>query len=505
MSGVALVELVRAGVVSRVVGDDAVVATGVRHDSRDVGPGDLFVALPGGARDGVRFVDEAVSRGAVAVLAERAPAGVQVPVVEASDPRRAMGAVAAMVYGDPTAALPVVGITGTNGKTTTAWLLRAALHAAGGAPAVLGTLGACGPTGTRDTGFTTPESDAVMRFARECADTGASHLIMEVSSHGLALHRVRGVRFRVAAFTNLTQDHLDFHGDMAQYGEAKARLFTEWEPDAAVIHVDDAFGASLADRVACPLWRCSRRGDREAEVRALSWTEGREGMRARVATPGGEVELASPLVGTHNLDNLLVALGSVLALGLDVSHAVRGLSDATGAPGRLERLAHPGDVAVFVDYAHTPDALARVLAALRGVTPGRLVVVFGCGGDRDPSKRAPMGRAAGGAAALCILTSDNPRTEDPLGILADVEPGLVEAGMSQLDAADLGEARRGYAVVPDRRQAISTALRAARRGDTVLIAGKGHEDYQIIGTERRPFDDRTEARAVIRALGEGRA
>jgi UDP-N-acetylmuramoyl-L-alanyl-D-glutamate--2,6-diaminopimelate ligase len=505
MSGVSLGALAQDGLVGRVVGDASVVVTGVRHDSRHVGPGDLFVALPGEAQEGAEFAAQALARGAVAILAEDVLPGVDAPTALVADPRRAMGTVAARVYGDPTAGVPVVGITGTNGKTTTAWLLEGALGAAGGSPAVLGTLGARGPAGAQETGFTTPESDAVMRFARDSVDAGASHLIMEVSSHGLALHRVEGVRFHVAAFTNLTQDHLDFHGDMERYGAAKARLFTDFAPARAVLHVDDPFGAALADRVTCPTWRCTRRGDREAEVRALSWSEGREGIRARVATPKGEVEVNSPLVGTHNLDNLLVALGCALALDVDLAGAVRGLSGAAGAPGRLERVPHPGDVAVFVDYAHTPDALSRVLSALRGVTPGRLLAVFGCGGDRDPSKRAPMGRAAGGGADLCVLTSDNPRTEDPLRILAEVEPGLGGAGMERLDGSHLAKARRGYAVVPDRREAIGLALRAARRGDTVLIAGKGHEDYQIVGTEKRPFDDRAEARRAIDALGEERA
>jgi UDP-N-acetylmuramoyl-L-alanyl-D-glutamate--2,6-diaminopimelate ligase len=504
VTGVALTELVKGGHVDRVMGDPSVVVTGVRHDSRQVEVGDLFVAIPGDRRDGAGFAADAVSRGAVAVLAERELPDVAVPVAIAPDARRALGPVAMCVHGDPTSRLTVVGVTGTNGKTSTAWLLEAAVGAAGGTPAVLGTLGGRGPAGSRTGEFTTPEADEVMRFASDSLRAGATHLLMEVSSHGLALHRVNGVRFGVAAFTNLTQDHLDFHGDIDSYAAAKARLFTDLAPKAAVINVDDTFGSALLDRVTCPVWRCSRRGDPVAEVRALSWSEGRDGIHARVATPGGEVEIRSPLVGSHNLDNLLVALGCVLALGLDLPQAVAGLSQATGAPGRLERIAHPGDVAVFVDYAHTPDALLRVLAALRGVTPGRLVTVFGCGGDRDRTKRVPMGRAAGGGSDVCIVTSDNPRSEDPARILADIEPGLAGAGLERFDVAAITKARRGYAVVPDRREAIGLALGMACPGDTVLIAGKGHEDYQIIGTERRPFDDRVEARKAIDAVQAGK-
>jgi UDP-N-acetylmuramoyl-L-alanyl-D-glutamate--2,6-diaminopimelate ligase len=500
VSAVSLQRLVDAGLVSHVVGDATVAVTGVHHDSREVQPGDLFVVLAGETDDGARHLDEALRRGAVAVLAEQPAPDMGAPVAVVAGARRAMGPVASEVYGRPTEQLPVVGITGTNGKTTTAWILQQVLASLGERPALLGTLGRRGPAGTAPGVFTTPEADEVQRYARASVDAGATHLVMEVSSHGLALHRVDGVRFRVAAFGNLTQDHLDFHGDMDAYGAAKARLFLELVPEAAVINVDDAFGATLAEQVGCPLWRCSRRGDAGAQVRVASWTQGRDGMRAHVVTPGGALEVVTPLVGAHNLDNLLMVLGVVLALGLTAEDAAKALAHAGGVPGRLERVEHPGEVAVFVDYAHTPDALSRVLSALRSITPGRLVVVFGCGGDRDRTKREPMGRAAGGGADLCVLTSDNPRTENPARILADAEPGLGHAGLERLSPEAFVAARRGYAVVSDRREAIDLALRCARPGDTVLIAGKGHEDYQIVGTERLPFDDRIVARGAISAL-----
>ncbi|MFW6050315.1 MAG: UDP-N-acetylmuramoyl-L-alanyl-D-glutamate--2,6-diaminopimelate ligase [Myxococcota bacterium] len=503
MSEVRLDALVAGGVASRVVGDPSVRIRGVQHDSRAAGPGDLFVAIPGATVDGARFASEAVGRGAVAVLAERELPGVGVPVAVASDARRGLGFAADLVYDRPTEGLDVVGVTGTNGKTTTVCLLESAIAAAGGTPAALGTLGARGPAGRLPGLHTTPEADDVLRFARRSLDAGATHLVMEVSSHALALHRVDSVRFRVAAFTNLTQDHLDFHADLSEYGAAKARLFTALAPEAAVLNVDDPFGADVAARVRCPRWRCSVRGQAHAEVRALRWEADRDGIRATVATPAGELDVVSPLVGAHNLENLLVTLGCVLALGLDPHPALEALRAATGAPGRLERVPHPSDVAVFVDYAHTPAALERVLEALRPITPGRVLVVFGCGGDRDRGKRAPMGRAAGRGADLCVLTSDNPRTEDPDRILQDTEPGLLEAGQTRLDAAALGFETRGYAVEPDRREAIALAVAAARPGDTLLIAGKGHETDQIVGTEKRPFDDRVEARRAIDSAARG--
>jgi UDP-N-acetylmuramoyl-L-alanyl-D-glutamate--2,6-diaminopimelate ligase len=499
VTGVSLAELVREGVAREVRGDASVVVHGVQHDSRRVVAGELFAAIPGTSADGSAFVAEAVQRGAAAVLLERGLDGLVVPQVIVADARRALGHAAAVVFGHPTFALDVVGITGTNGKTTTSYLVEAAIAAAGGRPAVMGTVTFRGPGIERVASHTTPEGDDVARFAREVVDAGASHLVMEVSSHGLALHRVDAVRFRVAAFTNLTQDHLDFHGDLEKYGEAKARLFVDLDPGSAVLNVDDPFGAALAARVRAPRWRVSMRAGADAEVRAVSWTAGREGIRARVTTPRGEMALNSPLLGAHNLENLLVALGCALALDLDPEGALRGLAAAKGAPGRLERVEDPRDVAVLVDYAHTPDALARALAALRPVTPGRLLVVFGCGGDRDRGKRPQMGEAAARGADVVVVTSDNPRTEVPGEILKAIEPGVHQGGLSRV-AGDLAGAASGYVVIEDRREAIAAAIGAARAGDTVLIAGKGHEDYQIVGTTKRPFDDRIEAARAIAAV-----
>ena len=504
ISVVTLADLMREGVGGRVLhGDPRTEIAGVRHDSRAVRPRDLFVAMPGREADGARFVRDAVARGAAAILTQEELPDVSVPQLVVDDARRQLALAAAVVYGHPTFTLDVVGITGTNGKTTTAYLVEQALAAGPNVEtAVLGTVAMRGPGFSRQAPHTTPEGDEIARFAREVLDLGATHLVMEVSSHALAQHRVDAVRFRVAAFTNLTQDHLDFHGTMEHYAAAKYRLFLELGPGASVVNVDDPYGAVLAEKLrGHNLWRCSMRANVDAEVRVLRWSMSAAGIDADITTPRGDVSIRSPLLGAHNLENLLVALACGLALELELRALGAALSVATGAPGRLERIADPRGVAVLVDYAHTPDALQRVLAALRPVTRGRLLCVFGCGGDRDRGKRPLMGAAAGQGADLVIVTSDNPRTEVPASILAQIEPGVIDSGQPALELARLATEARGYVLVEDRRTAIDTAIFAARAGDTVLVAGKGHEDYQILGTTRVPFDDRLVAReAIARAM-----
>jgi UDP-N-acetylmuramoyl-L-alanyl-D-glutamate--2,6-diaminopimelate ligase len=506
MAELALSELVQLGYAKRVLGDAAVRVRGVRHDSRRCEPGDLFLAVAGAQSDGAQFVADAVARGAVAVLAERdlsRSMSLPVPLVIADDALVAFSRVAQAIYDDPTARMSGVGITGTNGKTTCTYLVESLLMAAGEKPAVLGTVNFRGPFGVLDASHTTPMADDMMRLARAAYESGATHLVLEVSSHGLAMHRVDGVRFAVAAFTNLTQDHLDYHGDFKSYENAKRRLFRELAPRAAVVNVDDAVGRSIADEFKGRVLRCAKQHGPGVDVGALSYASDRAGIRARVSCAGQTFELESPLIGDHNLENLLVAIGCGAALGLPVESMQRALRDAAGAPGRLQRVAHPHDVLVFVDYAHTPDALARVLTAVRKNTTGRLIVTFGCGGDRDAGKRPLMGRASAELADLAVLTSDNPRREPPLSILAQIEAGVKAAGMPQLTAAALAGATRGYCVEADRHAAIRLALAAARPGDTVLIAGKGHEKVQIVGEQRIAFDDVVEARAVIASLPGG--
>jgi UDP-N-acetylmuramoyl-L-alanyl-D-glutamate--2,6-diaminopimelate ligase len=478
---------------ARVEGDPSVRVTGVRHDSRAVQRGDLFAARKGERVDGVRFVGDAVARGAAAVMAAPGsldPQEVPVPVLFAGEPAKALAFASSAVYGNPSFSLDVVGVTGTNGKTTTVHLVRAAIDGALGVPSAgtLGTVGHAFGAWRADAAHTTPEADEIARVMAAMRDRGATHVAMEVSSHALALQRVVAVRFRVAAFTNLTQDHLDFHGSMAAYAEAKALLFTAIGPSSAVLNVDDAVGRALVARVRAPLVRVSARVQAdplEADIAPRVVTIDAKGIRAVVRTPVGDVRIDSGLVGAHNLENLVVALGVAHALELDLGRASAALSGETGAPGRLERCDEPDDdVVVLVDYAHTPDALARVLDAVRATSPGRLVCVFGCGGDRDPTKREPMGRAVGSRADVAIVTSDNPRNEAADVIAAAAASGVRAAGREPI-------------VELDRAAAIELAIASASPGDAILVAGKGHEDYQIIGTVKHPFDDRVHAKSAL--------
>jgi len=497
-----LAELRSSGVGGQLLGSAEQRVTGVQHDSRRVVDGDLFVAVAGQTHDGARFVDDALARGAVGVLTEQ-PIERDVPQLIVVDARVGLGRAAELVYGSPTSRLHTVGITGTNGKTTTAYLLKQAIEGASGMAALIGTTGLSVGATEISSAHTTPEGDDISRFARQAVAAGATHLVLEVSSHGLAMRRVDALDLEVAAFTNLSRDHLDFHDTLEGYGDAKARLFTELRPKQAVVHIDDPFGAEVAALAAMPVIRCSRRRESGAEIVAIEWSVTRSGIEATVETPKGSVQLRSPMLGEHNLENLLVALGCIYALGLDLDRAVEAWRTATGSPGRLERIAHPGDVAVLVDYAHTPDALRRVLETMRAVTPGRLIVVFGAGGDRDRGKRPEMGRVTAETADLCVITSDNPRSEDPQDILDEIEAGARKAGMPRCEPEKLVIMARGYCCVLDRREAIRVAIGSAQNGDTVLLAGKGHETYQTIGSERVHFDDREEARAIVASLGGG--
>jgi UDP-N-acetylmuramoyl-L-alanyl-D-glutamate--2,6-diaminopimelate ligase len=469
----------------RLLGDGSVRLFGVRQDSRRVEAGDLFVARSGGKVSGASFAQAAVARGAVALIVERgAPLPeLSVPMIEVADARRSLALAAEAVYGYPSRALALVGITGTNGKTTTAWLVERALAGVGAKPARLGTVGFAFGGQSVDSPLTTPEADDISRFAARARDAAGTHFVMEVSSIALTLERVRALHFKVAAFTNLTQDHLDFHASMADYAETKAQLFTELAPEASVLNVDDAFGAELAQRVKGRVIRVSKRAGADVHPKQVS-VDG-QGIRGTIATPSGEISLDSRLVGQHNLDNLLLSLGVLEALGVDLELAARALGAAPQVPGRLERCDEAGDdILVLVDYAHTPDALERVLDAVRTMTPRRVLCVFGCGGDRDPQKRPKMGQAVGSRADYTLITNDNPRSEEPRAIAA-----AIEAGLRQTSGA--------YEVELDRARAIERAVLMAGPEDVVLIAGKGHEPYQIIGSESHEFDDRVEARRAL--------
>ncbi|MFO0602842.1 MAG: UDP-N-acetylmuramoyl-L-alanyl-D-glutamate--2,6-diaminopimelate ligase [Polyangiales bacterium] len=487
--GATLAEIAREIPGASVLGDPATRVRDVRHDSREVTPGDLFAARPGAKTDGARFARDAVARGAAAVLTPKA-LDVDVPQLVAPEVERALALAASAVWSHPTWHLDVVGITGTNGKTTTAWLVEHALQKLGARPGLLGTVAQRFGALSWPAVHTTPEADDLARRFAAMRDAGATHAVMEVSSHAIALERVGAVRFRVAALTNVTQDHLDFHGTMENYVAAKRRLFEGLGPAASVLNVDDATGADLARTV--PNAITYSRAGAEATLRVLEGGARRGGIDARVATPEGEVRLRSPLAGAHNVENLLCALGILGAMEHPYARAAEALADATGAPGRLERVlpsAGEAPFEVLVDYAHTPDALERVLATVRATTPGRVFCVFGCGGDRDPGKRPLMGAAVARAADFAIVTNDNPRTEDPARIADAAVAGV------------RGVRPDGYAVLLDRREAIAAAVGMARAGDTVLIAGKGHEPYQEAHGVRSPFDDRDEARAALDARG----
>jgi UDP-N-acetylmuramoyl-L-alanyl-D-glutamate--2,6-diaminopimelate ligase len=477
---------------AEVIGSAAVRVCGVRHDSRAVQRGELFVARKGEKVDGARFIADALAHGASAVMAARGavdPASIPVPLLLVDEPAIALAYAASAVYGHPSFWLDVVGVTGTNGKTTTTHLVRAAVDGALGRAScgILGTIGHSFADWRVAAQHTTPEADEIARAMGEMRSRGATHLAMEVSSHALTIGRVRAVRFRVAALTNVTQDHLDFHGSMRAYAEAKARLFTELGPAAAVLNVDDEFGRELVERTLGRVVRVSARPGTDADVVPREASIDSRGIEATVLTPRGEVKVASRLIGAHNLENLVLSLGIAYALELDLERAASALSREPGVPGRLERCDGSGDdLAALVDYAHTPDALARVLDAVRAVTDKRVWCVFGCGGDRDPTKRGPMGEAVGRRAHVAVVTNDNPRTEDPRAIAEAVVAGVRRAG--------------GEPVVElDRRKAIDLAVRYAAVGDVVLVAGKGHEDYQIVGDMKVPFDDRIEIRRALEA------
>ncbi|MBI5546453.1 MAG: UDP-N-acetylmuramoyl-L-alanyl-D-glutamate--2,6-diaminopimelate ligase [Deltaproteobacteria bacterium] len=458
----------------------------VTCDSRQVVPGSLFFALSGAKSDGARFVHDAVAKGARAVVCEKPVEGLAAKLLEVGNGRRAMAVAAANFFGRPANAMTLLGVTGTNGKTTTTYLVESILAAAGEAPGVVGTVSYRFAGQEIPAPNTTPESTVLQELLARMREASTTAVVMEVSSHALAQERVHGLSFTSCAFTNLTRDHLDYHHDMESYFAAKRRLFIELCAGPATVNGDDPWGKKLLDelgREGRTAWGFSASGVADLYVRDPR--VGIEGMQGTLVTPRGEAPFTTRLVGAHNLENILTASGLALGAAFDLSAVIKGIEALANVPGRLERVSGRG-IHLFVDYAHSDDALTRALAALRPLTKGRLLVVFGCGGDRDQGKRPLMGEAAGKGSDLAIVTSDNPRTEDPQAIIEAILPGLARAGGKE------------HRVEPDRRKAIELAISLAKPGDVLLLAGKGHEDYQIIGTEKRPFDDREEAR---RALG----
>lgn len=501
LRGLRLEELVRDLPIERrgagPSGEDPVVS-GVAHDSRRVEKGDLFVAVPGASFDGREFAGDAVARGAVAVVAAEPPAEpVDVPWLVTAEPRKLLGPLAARVYGHPEREMTLVGITGTNGKTTLSVLCRTLLDESGRPAGVLGSIAYAYGDWSEKASRTTPESGDLMRLLRRMRDDGAEAAAMEVSSHGLVLGRVDELRFDVAAFTNLTRDHFDFHEGFEDYYQAKKSLFDRLRPDGrAVIHVGDEHGRRLFRELLPELGRerivtyaATQSGDgteppdvvvRDAELTVT-------GTRLELNIRGLDVTLASLLRGRFNVENLTAAMAVGEALEIPHDTAVRALERVLPIPGRMEPVDRGQPFPVFIDYSHTPASLEAALTSLRELVPGKILVVFGCGGDRDPGKRPIMGRIAGELADLPLVTSDNPRTEDPMKILAEVEVGLKESGNPR------------YRIVPDRREAIHRAVSVADEGWAVLIAGKGNEPIQVLGTEKVRFLDKEEVEKALEA------
>ena len=478
----------------------------IAHDSRKVKPGSLFVAVRGFHSDGHRFIPQALQQGAVAVVAEENSAKEDVDarlVIRVPDSRAALARIAGSFYGNPSQKLKLIGITGTKGKTTTSYLVKSIIEAAGHSTGLIGTIDYRVGNKVYPAPNTTPESLELQKLLREMADAGAGYCVMEVSSHALALGRVGGCVFETAVFTNLSQDHLDFHKDMESYFQAKLLLFTGLTSDkTTVINADDAVSRKIIrkTRATVSTFGMSERADIHP-VKEID--HGINGLSFSVHTPKGIVAVESPLVGKHNVYNILSAIGVGVAQGFSADVIARGIKSMRAVPGRMEKVDEGQPFGVLVDYAHTEDSLIRLLDAVRELTTGRVITLFGCGGDRDKTKRPKMGAAVVKGSDLAIVTTDNPRTEDPLAIIGEIEDGMLSAGTR---VSSLAEAQRGipgktpYLVIPDRAEAINSAIMLARPGDVVVLAGKGHEDYQIIGEKKIHFDDREAAREAIRRI-----
>ena len=468
--------------------------TGITYDSRRVMPGNLFVAVRGEHADGHQFVEAAIDRGATAVVLERdAGLSPRATRIRVADTRHTLAMASARFYDQPSQQLKVVGVTGTNGKTTTAFMVKAIMESAGGEAGLIGTVQYQIGQRVIPAARTTPESVEIQDMMRQMLGSGCGSVSMEVSSHALDQQRVAGIDFDVAVFTNLSQDHLDYHGTMDQYFETKVKLFkmlgSRRKQGRAVVNADNEYGRRLIARLGGESAVVTYGVSSDATIRALDVRVSADGTYFVVRTPRGHMPISLPLIGRYNVSNALAAIGASLSLGIDLTSVERALANLHPVPGRLEHVPVGQDFHVYVDYAHTEDALRNVLMTVSELTKGRLILVFGCGGDRDKGKRAPMGEAASELADFSILASDNPRTEDPWSILAQIEEGFPSGTQSR------------YQIIEDRREAIERALNIARPGDTVLIAGKGHEMYQEFADTVVPFNDREVVEEYFTNLG----
>jgi UDP-N-acetylmuramoyl-L-alanyl-D-glutamate--2,6-diaminopimelate ligase len=476
---------------TRVNGNGTAEITGLAYSSKQVEPGFLFAALKGKKADGNDFVEEAIERGAGVVLSSRPkPQNVKAVWVQAADPREALALAAANFYSHPSMKMKIVGITGTKGKTTLTYLLESILSKAGFQPAVIGTVNYRWQDTLVSADRTTPEAPDLQRMMSEMLERGVSHCLVEVSSHALDLKRVWGIHFDIAVFTNLSPEHLDYHASLEDYFAAKKRLFfLNAKKRTAVVNFDDPWGKKLMSEL--PLKTVSFGFEPASIVRGQEHKLSETGIKALVDYPGGQLKICSPLMGKHNLYNILAGIAAGLALNVPVAAIKDGISSLRGIPGRMEKIETSLGIQVFVDYAHTDEALRSLLETVRDLKPQRIFLVFGAGGDRDKGKRARMGEVAASLADVAFLTSDNPRSEDPEAIIADIEKGFTLKGA------------KNYERVPDRKEAIARALASAKKGDYVLIAGKGHEKYQVIKEQRIPFDDAEIARSFLKAMESG--
>jgi UDP-N-acetylmuramoyl-L-alanyl-D-glutamate--2,6-diaminopimelate ligase len=483
---------------------------GICFDSRRCEADFLFVAIAGLKSDGHLFVPEAVRRGAKAIVYEKEIARhASYTSIRVRDSRRALGVLGKNFFDNPSGALGLIGVTGTNGKTTVTYLLESILREAGHEPGVIGTINYHWGTTVLPASHTTPESFELQRLLAGIRNAGVTHVVMEVSSHALELRRVEDCEFDLGIFMNLTRDHLDFHGTMEDYFASKKRFFTDLlagekngRRQGRIINIDDPWGRKLAEELRPATGLVTFGIDAIAFVQAKEVELSLGEIRAEIETPAGAFPLRAPLIGRFNLYNILAATAAAFHLGIPLSAIQRGIEIAKPVPGRLEKISESGEPAVFVDYAHSEDALRRVLQNLARFREGRIITVFGCGGDRDRGKRPLMGRAAAEQSDLVIVTSDNPRSEDPLAIIGAIEGGIDTSLMKKLSPEEFRSADAGkfYTVVANRREAIDLAIDLASPADIVLIAGKGHEDYQILGAKTIQFDDRTVGREALDRL-----
>ncbi len=479
----------------------------IHSDSRFVKPGGLFIAIKGFQSDGHDYISQAQEKGAAAVISERSMVSDK-RVVVVNSGRKAMASIAARFYGMPSEKLNLTGITGTNGKTTTTWILESILKKAGHVTGVIGTVNWRYGGNTHDNPVTTPESLDLQRMLKEMLDAGVTHVIMEVSSHGIDLHRVRNCSFDVAVFTNLSQDHLDYHKTLKRYFLCKKRLFTKLltkgpkaDRSVAVLNLDDERGNELAQSVKTKQLSFSTR--MPADVKSEDITQKISGISGRIRLPGTSFPISSGLTGRFNLENLLAAAGAAHALGIPNKTIQAGIKSCSGVPGRLERVALSSKRYIFVDYAHTPDALDSILNTLKPLAPERVITVFGCGGDRDRTKRSAMGSIAAALSNLAVITSDNPRSEKPSLIINDILQGVAGVSNRRYLARELdnGFEEDGFHVEPDRKKALRLAVTVSRPGDIILAAGKGHETYQILKDGTIDFDDAKVLEEAVLDLG----